>query len=57
VRRTSTAELIDRLRADGVVLTYDPENRTLRAGDEPSVTVGRTATGIRPHRNKERRTA
>jgi site-specific DNA recombinase len=52
-----TAALIDRLRADGVVLTYDPGNRTLRAGDTPSVTVGRAVTGMRPHQNKERRTA
>jgi hypothetical protein len=27
----STAALIDRLRADGIVLTYDPQDRTLRA--------------------------
>jgi hypothetical protein len=27
----STAALIDQLRADGVVLTYDPQDRTLRA--------------------------
>ncbi len=26
-----TAALIDRLRADGVVLTYDPDDRALRA--------------------------
>ena len=50
-----TAALIDRLRADGTVLTYDPGDRTLRAGDTPSVTIGRDATGVRPHRNKERR--
>ena len=37
-----TAGLIDQLRADGVVLTYSPEDRTLRAGsqDAPSVTIG-----------------
>jgi site-specific DNA recombinase len=36
------AVLIDQLRADGVVLTYDPDGRTLRAGDSgtPSVTIG-----------------
>ena len=28
-----TAALIDRLRVGGVVLTYDPQDRTLRAGD------------------------
>jgi len=27
-----TAALIDQLRADGTVLTYDPDGRTLRAG-------------------------
>ena len=27
-----TAALIDQLRADGIVLTYDPDSRTLRAG-------------------------
>ena len=51
------AALIDRLRADGTVLTYDPDDRTLRADDVPSVTVGKAATGTRPRRNKERRTA
>jgi hypothetical protein len=53
----ATAALIDRLRADGVVLAYDPGERTLRAGDAPSVTIGRDATDVRPRRNKERRTA
>ena len=35
-------DLIDQLRADGVVLTYDPQDRTLRADghDTLSVTVG-----------------
>jgi len=51
------AALIDQLRADGVVLTYDPDNRTLRAGDAPSVIIGRDTTDARPRRNKERRTA
>jgi hypothetical protein len=38
-----TAALIDQLRADGVVLTYDPQDRTLRAGghDAPCVTIGK----------------
>jgi hypothetical protein len=38
-----TAALIDRLRAGGVALTYDPGGRTLRAGDNdaPSVTIGK----------------
>jgi hypothetical protein len=52
-----TAALIDRLRADGVVLTYDPGDRTLHAGDAPSVTIGREATDVPPRRNNERRTA
>ena len=32
----------DQLRADGVVLAYDPDERTLRAGgqDSPSMTIG-----------------
>jgi site-specific DNA recombinase len=49
--------LIDRLRAGRVVLTYDPLNRTLRAGDAPSVTIGETAASTRPRQNEERRTA
>jgi site-specific DNA recombinase len=52
-----TAALIDRLRADRVVLTYDPGDRTLRAGDAPSVTIGRDTTDVRPRRNTERRSA
>ena len=38
-----TADLIDRLRDSGAVLTYDPETRTIRTGgSEPvAVTVGR----------------
>ena len=38
-----TAALIDRLRADGVVLTYDPDDRTLCTGghDALSVTIGK----------------
>jgi hypothetical protein len=38
-----TAGLIDQLRADGVVLAYDPDDRALRAGrqDVPSVTISR----------------
>ena len=39
----SPAVLIDQMRADGVVLIYDPDSRTLRAGghDAPSVTIGK----------------
>jgi hypothetical protein len=38
-----TAALIDQLRADGVVLTYDPQDRTLRADghDALSVIIGK----------------
>jgi hypothetical protein len=38
-----TAALIDALRADGVVLTHDPDGRTLRVGDHDrlSVTIGK----------------
>jgi hypothetical protein len=38
-----TAALIDQLRVGGIVLTYDPDDRTLRAGahDAPSVTIGK----------------
>jgi hypothetical protein len=38
-----TAALIDQLRAGGVVLTYDPQGRTLRARgrDALSVTIGK----------------
>jgi site-specific DNA recombinase len=38
-----TADLIDRLRTGGIVLTYEPDNRTLLAGsqDAPSVTIGK----------------
>jgi len=37
------AALIDQLRAEGIVLTYDPRDRTLRASDDdvPSVTTGK----------------
>ena len=33
------ADLIDRLRATGAVLTYDPGTRTVRAGDNAAVSV------------------
>ncbi len=41
--RAGTADLIDRLRDSGAVLTYDPKTRTIRTGgSEPvAVTVGR----------------
>ena len=37
------ADLIDRLRTNGIVLTYDPQDRTLHAGndDVPSVTISK----------------
>jgi site-specific DNA recombinase len=45
----SAAAFIDQLRADGVVLTYDPVGRTLRASgrDAPSVIIGRD--GLQPN--------
>ena len=54
-----TAALIGQLRADGTVLTYDPDGRTLRADghDAPSVAIGTDATGTHSRRDKERRTA
>jgi len=38
----STAALIDRLGADGVVLTYGPQDRTLRADGDAAVPIYRT---------------
>ena len=54
-----TAALIDQLRADGTVLTYDPDGRTPRAGghDAPSVTIGTDATDTHARQDRERRTA
>ena len=51
--------LIDRLRADGVVLTYDPDDRTLHVGghDAPPVVIGKDATDAHSRQDKERRTA
>ena len=39
----SAAGLIDQLRVGGIVLTYHPDGRILRAGDHdaPSVTIGK----------------
>ena len=57
-RPDDTAALIDRLRADGTVLTYDPDGRTLRAGDHdaPAVTIGKDAqTPLTPGQGKEDR--
>jgi hypothetical protein len=53
------AALIDQLRADGTVLTYDPDGRTLRAGghDAPSVTLSKDTTSTHSRQNSERRTA
>src|SRR5690349_20919339 len=53
------AVLIDRLRADGVVLTYDPDGRTLRVGghDAPPVVIGKDATDTHSRHGRERRTA
>ena len=55
----STATLIDQLRADRTVLTYDPDRRTLRAGgrDAPAVTIGTGTPSTRSPKDRERRTA
>jgi site-specific DNA recombinase len=34
-----TADLIDQPRVTGTVLTYDPDTRTIRAGDDTTVAV------------------
>ena len=42
VQVTAPAEaagLIDRLRASGVTLTYDPDTRTIRTGDSDTIAV------------------
>ena len=51
--------LIDQLRADGIVLTYDPDGRTLRAGghDAPPVVIGKDATDTHSRQDRKRRTA
>ena len=53
------AALIDQLRAGGIVLTYHPDDRTLRAGDHdaPSVTIGKDTTDTHSRQNKVRRSA
>jgi len=50
-----TAAMIDRLRAGGTVLTYDPDEKTVRAGDRdaPAVLIAED----RQHRAAGRRTA
>ena len=47
------------VRADGTVLTYDPDGRILRAGGHgaPSVTIGMHAAGTHSRQDRERRTA
>jgi hypothetical protein len=52
------AALIDQLRADGTVLTYDPASRTLRADghDAPPVTIGTAAAETHSRQHRERRT-
>jgi site-specific DNA recombinase len=37
--RAETACLIDRLRTAGVTLSYDPDSRTIRTGDNSAVAV------------------
>ena len=50
-----TAAMIDRLRAAGTVLTYDPDQKTVRAGDRdaPAILIAED----RQHRAAGRRTA
>ena len=50
-----TAAMIDRLRAAGTVLTYDPDQKTVRAGDRdaPAILIAED----RQHRASGRRTA
>jgi len=50
-----TADLIDQLRAGGTVLTYDPDEKTVRAGDRDAVAV--VIANDRQHQAGERRTA
>jgi hypothetical protein len=54
-----TAALIGQLHADGAVLTYDPDDRTLRADglDAPPVIIGTDPVGTHARRDRERRTA
>ncbi len=58
-RPADTAALIAQLHADGTVLTYDPDDRTLRADglDAPPVIIGTDPAGTHARRNGERRTA
>jgi site-specific DNA recombinase len=49
------ADLIGQLRAAGTVLTYDPDQKTLRAGDPGTSAI--TVTGDRSYQTGERRTA
>jgi hypothetical protein len=53
------AALIDQLRADGTVLTYDPDDRTLHADglDAPPVIIGTDPVGTHARRDRERWTA
>jgi hypothetical protein len=55
----ATAVLIDRLRAEGRVLTFDPDSGMLRAGgpDAPAVVLGTATAATRSCQAGERRTA
>jgi hypothetical protein len=50
--------LIDRLRADGVVFTYDSDGRTLHADghDAPPVVIGQNAIPNHSRQDRKRRT-
>jgi hypothetical protein len=47
--------MIDRLRAAGTVLTYDPDQKTVRAGDRDAPAI--LSAEDRQHRAGGRRTA
>jgi hypothetical protein len=58
-RPADTAALIDQLHADGTVLTYHPDDRTLRADglDALPVIIGTDLAGTRARRDREGMTA
>jgi site-specific DNA recombinase len=46
-----TASMIDQLWARGIILTYDPDTRTIRTGDRNSIAV--TVAAASCHHQKE----
>ncbi len=49
-----TADLIDQLRVGGIVLTYHPDDRTLRASDQDAPVIIGEDTDTRPRRKEGR---